>query len=57
MKLIYKIKRFRSISNEIDFTLLSTKLNIILGINGSGKSNILDAIKWFSGNKLIDDNN
>jgi len=45
MKVKYSIKRFRTIVDSQDIELDSNKINIILGVNGSGKSNILDAIR------------
>ncbi len=53
MKVKYSIKRFRTIVDSQDIQLDSNKINIILGVNGSGKSNILDAIRWFSGDENI----
>ncbi|MCL6429076.1 Chromosome partition protein Smc [Spiroplasma sp. JKS002669] len=52
MKVKYSIKRFRTIVDSQDIELDSNKINIILGVNGSGKSNILDAIRWFSGEDI-----
>ena len=53
MKIKYNISRFRSIIQKQEIELESEKLNIIIGTNGSGKSNILDAIRasWVIGNR------
>ncbi|MBE4704433.1 AAA family ATPase [Spiroplasma platyhelix] len=48
MNIKYKIKRFRSIIESQELELVSDKINILIGTNGSGKSNFLDAIRWFS---------
>jgi|GEM_PF-1302287 len=53
MKIKYSIKRFRTIIDNQDIELDSNKINIILGVNGSGKSNILDSIRWFSGDENV----
>lgn len=41
-----KIQNFKSIKNEITISNLKT-INILIGLNGSGKSNILKAINFF----------
>lgn len=52
MKLKYEISRFRSIINTQVIELDSNKINVVIGTNGSGKSNFLDAIRWFSGENI-----
>ncbi|WP_425382363.1 AAA family ATPase [Spiroplasma endosymbiont of Melieria omissa] len=43
----FKIKEFKSIVKEIEFKVYPKKISFIVGKNGLGKSNILDAIDWF----------
>lgn len=52
MKLSYTISRFRSIVDKQTIELDSEKINILIGQNGTGKSNVLDAIRWFSGHTI-----
>jgi ABC-type lipoprotein export system ATPase subunit len=47
MKKFY-IRNFRNIYKEISFDLESTRIASIIGKNGSGKTNILEALDWFS---------
>lgn len=49
----FKIKNFKSFKNETKFEF-KNKISFLLGINGSGKSNFLDAIKYFYSNEKIE---
>ncbi|AXF95699.1 AAA family ATPase [Spiroplasma phoeniceum] len=53
MEYNFKISLFKSIAEEQELTLYTNKLNIIFGENSSGKTVLLDAIKWVLG----EDNN
>lgn len=44
----FKIKDFKSIVKEIEFKIYPKKISFIIGKNGLGKSNVLDAIDWFA---------
>lgn len=44
----FKVKEFKSIVKEIEFKIYPKKISFIIGKNGLGKSNILDAIDWFA---------
>lgn len=44
----FKVKNFKSIKEETSINLLSKKVNILIGENGVGKTNFLDAIFYFS---------
>ena len=46
------IKNFKSIK---DLTLKTSRVNIFIGEHNSGKSNILEALSWFSINSLAQD--
>ncbi|WP_308150289.1 AAA family ATPase [Spiroplasma sp. AdecLV25b] len=43
----FSIKEFKSIVKEIDFKIYPKKINFIIGKNGLGKTNVLEAINWF----------
>lgn len=44
----FKVKNFKSIKEETSIDLKSEKVNILIGENGVGKTNFLDAIFYFS---------
>ncbi|QIA74084.1 AAA family ATPase (plasmid) [Spiroplasma citri] len=46
MEYNFKISWFKSIAEEQELTLYTNKLNIIFGENSSGKTVLLDSIKW-----------
>lgn len=49
-----RIKNFKSFSNCVELGPLHPKLNVIIGPNGIGKSNVFDSILFVLGKKVSD---